>query len=519
MISLARAELLIVKQSEEGSWAFDYYKPISEPISNIILKYQWPMCIASQLSADEANKLFAEEPYAEEQFIQGKIRETVGKEYSVIFVPTVLYDLFSMLQIFKTKGQTNVLQKALNEFFLAYATSTREKPNPYRIGLKDIINRDIIHSAKDAQIIRKAVFAVYHTTNQLFMDKGLVWSFINEKFSKWLFEMYPELGKYSQPLVLSQAIKENSSDITTKLIDEIRVLPRQNYYLPYISRDDANLECPSKTVAALGREQETKFLEQIIALEYDARERNRALLFRGTSLFEIQIGLDPEKKTLIGTTIRKTKDVPLERSYIEKALEPYSISYGNTLFALRDCTASAYTYFNEEKFGYVLFIDKKAYYDHQIQNLFFIPPLMSLASLVQKGEFFHPRTKAAVHLKNGKEFSIEGLATPKIKDPTGVLLITRDPLKHAELFSKYLAENSELIIAADKRLSDKDKKIVEEIKKRQAEAAEYYRTTQKSTQKLARFVKKITKKTFEQNKLLGLDQLAADLMATYQVLS
>ena len=46
-------------------------------------------------------------------------------------------------------------------------------------------------------------------------------------------------------------------------------------------------------------------------------------------------------------------------------------------------------------------------------------------------------------LRNAKTYEIEGLAE-ELTDPSGVLLITRDPLHHAELFSKYLAQHERI---------------------------------------------------------------------------
>jgi hypothetical protein len=74
----------------------------------------------------------------------------------------------------------------------------------------------------------------------------------------------------------------------------------------------------------------------------------------------------------------------------------------------------------------------------------------------------------------------------RIEDPTGVLLITRDPLKHGALFSQFLAENGSIIQVAE----DETERFEEDVLRAQQEAAKYL----EAIQVLAPAIKKFEKK-------------------------
>ena len=59
-----------------------------------------------------------------------------------------------------------------------------------------------------------------------------------------------------------------------------------------------------------------------------------------------------------------------------------------------DRGACPYVFINwGHKYGYILFIDKKLYAQGPLNNMFFIPPLVTLLELISNGEYFHPRSK------------------------------------------------------------------------------------------------------------------------------
>jgi len=109
LVNVNYPQLLIVKQ-ESGQFVplndTDTQKYGAE-LAQILLKYTWPTCIASNLTAAEQNELLtADIPYAEEKFVQKKITELVGKDninIQVAWVPQCLYDLFCIFEYDKDR--------------------------------------------------------------------------------------------------------------------------------------------------------------------------------------------------------------------------------------------------------------------------------------------------------------------------------------------------------------------------------------------------------------------------------
>jgi len=102
------AELLIVKKVGDTMVPLDENDvPASDIIEDILLKYQWPMVVTSKLTKKERFALmFKGKPYAEERFIEAKIRkETKRDDLHVVFVPTTIYELFVMVQTFETRNE------------------------------------------------------------------------------------------------------------------------------------------------------------------------------------------------------------------------------------------------------------------------------------------------------------------------------------------------------------------------------------------------------------------------------
>lgn len=71
----------------------------------------------------------------------------------------------------------------------------------------------------------------------------------------------------------------------------------------------------------------------------------------------------------------------------------------------------AKNYYGLAHLGYVVFLDKKAYFDGKLKNMFYIPPIITLVNIVGGGEHFHPRTKV-VSMEGG----IAGLAILNVSE-------------------------------------------------------------------------------------------------------
>lgn len=450
----AHAELLVVKKGADGFFAPLTQEDIQKSgkiISDILLKYQWPTCVAALNEADivlqeslgklrieqrkalsaeqklllknQRNALEAEQKilaqeqdalltagkaYAEEQFIQEKIQAALGKHYGkeygdaygVIFVPTALYELFLLIQLFDM--QKNPFDEAQKKFL---ASDDAIK----KLDLTDILNK-----TGEPGPIRREIYARYNAANNIFFEEDVsAVTYINKIFVEWLYAWDSMLAHHEDSLALSEALHKQSSALSAQLI------------ATYVGKYPKELMFHSMAylIAGLKQEHNNKIVAQIVALEYEARTLNKALLIRGTTFEKLQVGGDgqPVRATLAGTTVRGGKlgiigrqskaitesssskrksgqkeiEPSFEQIYKQKLMRPHSISFGNSLFAgaLFDRAACAYNYLLStyrtgeqalKPLGYALFIDKKAYIEHQVNNLFFIAPLSPLTALFEK---------------------------------------------------------------------------------------------------------------------------------------
>ncbi len=115
-------------------------------------------------------------------------------------------------------------------------------------------------------------------------------------------------------------------------------------------------------------------MKRAIAIEFNAHATHQFVLYRGSDFID---------------------DYHDQTRFTAKR----SISFGSSLLSGIVCDISACPYYyisffgRYKKYGYVLFIDKKSYAQGPLNNMFVIPPLTTLASLIGEGEFFHPRSK------------------------------------------------------------------------------------------------------------------------------
>jgi hypothetical protein len=486
--SSTRAELLVVKKTSEGfvPLSLEDDKAASPKIAAILLKYQWPMCIASNLTKEEQDELLTPgKPYAEELFIQKKIREAMGSDdYCVVFVPTALYELLCMYEFLKAKEDTPFWKAAIvTGVFESVEMLTYRK----FVNSGDDIKK-IIAGESSAYKIRKQIAEVFSDNNKLFFTENNVSFYINCAIGKYFLENYPKFKKSEDSFSFSKKLQGSIEGLIGTLLSDLKVInfkvfeERILLSMKRLEEHQKRFFPNSSFLQVIGRLLASfpfrdSIIFKIVDLEYEARLSNKALLMRGTSFKEFQLGLG-EEKLLIGGTL--FAGPLLERSYGR----PYSISFGNSLFAgaFSDETACVYNHLYIRDFrnirGYVVFIDKNAYKEHQNNNLFFIPSLATLPALFSKGEYFHARAKAAIANKKSP-FSTTGIAGGGEVDPTGVLVITRDPLYHAELFSKYLAENSRLIKIGTDSLSKEEKAFVRDAAVSQKEAAQFYKSVKK----------------------------------------
>jgi hypothetical protein len=473
-----RAELLILKKTSEGLAALTREESLQygPTISQIILKYQWPMCTSSNLTKAEQDALLTPGiQNAEEIFIQKKLQEAIpGLDIQVAFVPTTLYELFCIFYYFKNSKRSAV---AIKENSINY------EDNPFdRIGLtlvaqcqiflekltgktqsyfRMLKNSDNLRDVFDiVNITKDQVFRKYLDVNQLFFDTQVKISFddlsdlplfteddesaylyVNNEFVRYCLQ-FPFLQGQIDGMALSEAIRSCKQDLTDQIKKDfpLTITRLEQMYMTNI-RDFWMI--PSLY------DDKDSWISLMIDFDYEAKLQNKAFLLRGSSFYEDYVKHDQKviKKTMAGSTMRYVNFTDM---FNQEKL--YSVSFGQSLFAgfmleNSGIGACVYWYLTNKKQGYLLWVDKKEYVKSQNDSLFFISPLSTIAGLFGDGEFFHARTKIPLsknliqELQSNKLIDVDGLVYQLPFDYSGLLMVQRDPLNQAILFSDYIAKN------------------------------------------------------------------------------
>ncbi len=483
-ITAVQAELLVIKQTDEGFAPLDAGDVHNKnAIASIFLNYEWPMVIANtRLTNQEMDELLtADRPNAEEEFFRAKVKE-IDPHYDVVFVPTSMYELFALTKLKSSKkGPLNPLTAILADM--------QAEENSEKIAVPYALHNPFTDYNEPIRVTYERVFKQFRSFNNYFYPEAFF--HVNSDLVEELFSIDGSLQASKDVTNLANRIRTTSATIAASLINKLparfRVLIKHE-----LDPDRTNIK-PNGILA------------QAIALEYKARAINKAILWRGTGPVELTKGSGGGKLQHIHTTSRSGN----LKELAQRTLEPFSISFGNSLFAgiIHDIGACAYDKIIDTG-GYALFIDKKYYIKNlyagfqKSLDLFFIAPLSNLAGLFAGGEFFHSRVKAAVPpiiLKKGQrppERSMIGVAYLSFIDRNGLLTTERDPLVHAEIFSKYLAKNMHPITKGDEPTltQEEHKEYEEKLAEAQLQAGQYY----KAIRKLQPFTKKFSAKVRKQ---------------------
>ncbi|MBP6892277.1 hypothetical protein KBB68_01720 [Candidatus Babeliales bacterium] len=479
MVSISlHAELLILKKTFEGLAALTKEESVlyGPTISQIILKYQWPMCTASNLTQMEKNELLTPGiPNAEEIFIQKKLQEAIPDlNIQVSFISTTLYEIFCILNYFKNSKRS---VEALEEMSINY------EDNPFdRIGLSLVSHRkkaldelrysvkryfrtlqnsdNLVNVFNIKDITKDQVFHKYQYVNQLFFDTQAIISFdgksnvslfqkndesayfyINNELVQYCLKI-PSLNNQIDGLTLSEAIKNSKKELLNQIKTDF-VLTITRHECAFIT------DILDSAIVDSLYENENSLINRLIDFDYEAKSKNKVFLLRGTSFYESYVKFDQKirKKTIAGSIMHYT-----DFQDIFNPEKICSVSFGQSFFAgfmldNWDLGACVYNYLKQKKQGYLLWIDKKEYVKSQNNSLFFIAPLSTIAGLFSYGEFFHARTKIPLStnliqiLQSNKLITVKGVVYPLPFDHSGLLMVKRDPLKQAELFSNYIAKN------------------------------------------------------------------------------
>jgi hypothetical protein len=113
VVPTVQSEYLIVKKNTKGFMGLDNTDAINfKKIHELMLQYQWPNVLAQNTISSD-HDLFKPEEAAEENFIRTLIKQQVGKEYDLVFIPTVLYELFVLQEFFDADISDTIGKRAL----------------------------------------------------------------------------------------------------------------------------------------------------------------------------------------------------------------------------------------------------------------------------------------------------------------------------------------------------------------------------------------------------------------------
>ncbi|MBP7854512.1 hypothetical protein KAZ82_01085, partial [Candidatus Babeliales bacterium] len=335
------AELLIFKKTIEGfieSLTYEESLRFGPIISQIILKYQWPMCIMSDLTKEEKNELLTSGiSRAEEIFIQKKLQEAIpGLDIQVAFIPTTLYEVLCLKQIIYI-SENDIKLKEID-----FSKNVFE-----RLAIGVIASRSHIDKYINfPRLYPKNGYLEYQFFNKMFFEtmiklcineriplKSNVQTMLDlvvaEDISSYMFVnnyIIQYLLVFMQKKMLGLN-RVNVSNFVQTHIDEI--LEQLNTELKKCSLESSCL----KNINSIWPHNyyfiNEALLKKFITVEYLARDLNKALLFRGSSVLFgkslqqklIKTVQDESIKDIIGTTIQSN----FER--------PFSISFGQSVFA------------------------------------------------------------------------------------------------------------------------------------------------------------------------------------------
>lgn len=418
-MSITHAELLVVKKDDKGHYApLDQHDVHQHQIAKVLLNYQWPMIIANaqlheQLMPEEQDELLSSGPehaYAEERFIRKKIQE-IDARYDVVFIPTSLYEVLTLNEM-----------RNNNKFMATF----KNKMLPWDFESLAQGSYESVHTMHDREYI------------DLFFDN-------NSKIVNFLFQKYPDFQIAANANIMADEIEIRSEEIPVVAINSskdnfsnkvCRDRVPLDKFLDTVCTDQTSIFYPyfGKSIAS------NKLLAQVMAIEYQARKQNKALLFRTNNIIDIKIDDSSEGVSCLAMTL-----------HVKAQNQAHTNSFGNSLFAgvVNDPGACVYHLSGIYKNTFGLFLDKKDYIEKgQSSDLFLVSPVSSIISLGGRNEWFHSRSKVVLALQGEDKTYLSGLKGIFTADSPLIRKI-QDPFKHAQEFSAYLAKNARILESKD----------------------------------------------------------------------
>ena len=433
-----------------------------DTLYNLLMTYQWPMVIGNKhkIPIGELRELTSFDSPAEEIFLRKKLK-TVSLDYEIVYIPTILYELFSIRLFDRTKPEplvklrkllANNLELSITSHQIITLVSNLATPKQELYDL--YLTRNSLDLVKQAHQTVNNEMLNFLIQNKLNLDDPSHF-FANNA----VFLIGDAARNFSDRRELSMNITNlffNPAKLKTFVDFEVHMHQNNHGFLYRGGR--------SRTIYAIGKRESVKPIELYFMA---SRDLPQPTFYRLKQLYEssakspFKIQFTYEKELIQGSSV---EGLPVDPSIIPLA----SVSYGNSLMGgyyndagkMGACAAD-YMY-NPERLGYALRIEKISSLLKSDKPLFHYSLFNTIFSLFARGEFFHSRTISYVSptfynyaLHHLKGIPVEGLNIENpFFDKAGFFIRTGDPLQIAYRLSDYIERFASIVKISDEEIQD-----------------------------------------------------------------
>lgn len=446
--------------------------------TQVLMRYQWPMCIANKENewptfVEEKENKNTYENYkqkvkeitsfslpntgpAEEETIRKKIKE-INPYFDVIFIPTTFYELITLRHIKELMAPLNAINQYMNDELdqiegnITYIMNNSKK--------KSFSIWDIYEQFSQVNYLDHNI-KLHWNINQLFFRDNLIGQLTTQTsttaFINFLVTKSPNLHEidtslqncddYSPKYSSDNDYEEQESSQKDK---QKRTLNLENIYALEVNAHKNNfgvmyrgLKTPKQVLPLLGKS--IKPLERPILYKDEFKDNK---IFENATQYEELVKL-ARTNTLTHDQKERLKILESNSKHAFDLVNPSrSVSYSHSLFAgylTKERGTCAYDYFtkSKESIGYAVLVNKYLYLKGDLQKIFRITPITTLPSLTLDNFLYHPRTIMYSENKSSFLTGMDSECVPVSGDITNYLRIKECPLKSGLAFSEYITDHA-----------------------------------------------------------------------------
>jgi hypothetical protein len=387
-------------------------------VYDLLMKHSFPMNSNPSLKIDK--KLLAELYEDEAGTIERLLRKKVDKNLRVLFVPSVLSELFVM------------------RYYLDRSLGSESLDTPHALSHSGSFYTD------SGQSVDRIKF--YDRTEKLLQKRSStnVWKFFDKANRDKNLRDVHFLVNRGLLLYLYSAISFSGDAAKLSVDAAMGVLDMFNRDFEQLRANYWSTESPVERSVdeellrlKVCSKDDHEIFRKAIELEYKAHARNSIVLYRGCR--PIDTSGESKGDVLLDSVLEHDKS---------EDLYEHSVSYGMTLFSgfFNDLSACAYYYMRQEGLGYGVLVEKKEWRFGKLSDLFYIPSLGGLTMLYASGDAFHPRTKICRENESECTGFMGGLDSSKIRTAFNKMIVCSKKIDEQEKkYSEFLRNNTTFI--------------------------------------------------------------------------